>query len=87
MLNALLGLGTALAPAFVAMFNGIGFWIGLPVLAAVLLAGLIAVSLRLPLSPAGAPGQMQRHERARTGCRPRSGCSACSPSCTGYARR
>ncbi|MFY9773109.1 MAG: hypothetical protein WAK28_00880 [Trebonia sp.] len=66
-LNALLGLGTALAPAFVAVFNGIGFWIGLPILSAVLLAGLIAVSLRLPLSPAGAPGQTQRHERARTG--------------------
>jgi MFS family permease len=31
-LNALLGLGTALAPAFVAVFNGIGFWIGLPIL-------------------------------------------------------
>lgn len=66
-LNALLGLGTALAPAFVAVFNGIGFWIGLPILSAVLLTGLIAVSLRLPLSPAGAPGQAQRHERARTG--------------------
>jgi MFS family permease len=69
-LNALLGLGTALAPAFVAVFNGIGFWVGLPILAAVLLAGLILVSLRLPLSPAaapGAPGQAQRHEQARTG--------------------
>jgi MFS family permease len=66
-LNALLGLGTALAPAFVAVFNGIGFWVGLPILAAVLLAGLIVVSLRLPLSPAGAPGQPQRHEQARTG--------------------
>jgi MFS family permease len=50
-LNALLGLGTALAPVFVALFNGIGFWVGLPVLAACLLAGLIAVSLRLPLQP------------------------------------
>ncbi len=49
-LNALLGLGTALAPAFVAAFVGFGFWIGLPVLAACLLVGLIAVSLRLPLS-------------------------------------
>ncbi len=62
-LNALLGLGTALAPAFVAAFTGLGFWIGLPVLVACLLAGLIAVSLRLPLDPgraqpepAGAPG-------------------------------
>ncbi len=56
-LNALLGLGTALAPAFVAAFVGFGFWIGLPVLAACLIAGLIAVSLRLPLAaePAGDP--------------------------------
>jgi len=50
-LNALLGLGTALAPAFVAAFTGIGFWIGLPVLVACLLVGLIAISLRLSLSP------------------------------------
>jgi MFS family permease len=59
-LNALLGLGTALAPAFVAAFTGIGFWIGLPVLAAVLLGGLIVISLRLPLRP----GQAQQRERA-----------------------
>jgi hypothetical protein len=56
-LNALLGLGTALAPAFVAAFTGIGFWIGLPILVSCLLAGLIAVSVRLPLRPAGQPGQ------------------------------
>ena len=31
-LNALLGLGTALAPVFVALFVGLGFWWGLPVL-------------------------------------------------------
>jgi hypothetical protein len=58
-LNALLGLGTALAPVFVAIFVGLGFWTGLPVLAACLLAALIAASLRLPLRPgrppAGAP--------------------------------
>jgi predicted MFS family arabinose efflux permease len=50
-LNALIGLGTALAPVFVAAFTGLGFWVGLPVLAACLLAGLIAVSLRLPPDP------------------------------------
>lgn len=50
-LNALLGLGTALAPAFVAAFTGIGFWTGLPILVSCLLVGLIAVSLRLPLNP------------------------------------
>lgn len=57
-LNALLGLGTALAPVFVAVFVGFGFWTGLPVLAACLLAALIAVSLRLPLAPepAAQPG-------------------------------
>ena len=38
-LNALLGLGTALAPVFVAVFVGLGFWWGLPVLSAVLLGG------------------------------------------------
>jgi len=31
-LNALLGVGTALAPAFVAIFLGLGIWWGLPVL-------------------------------------------------------
>jgi len=48
-LNALLGLGTVLAPVFVAIFVGLGFWWALPVLSAVLLAGLLAVSARLPL--------------------------------------
>jgi Major Facilitator Superfamily len=54
-LNALLGLGTALAPVFVAIFVGIGFWTGLPILAAVLLVGLLLVSLRLPLRPPPSP--------------------------------
>jgi MFS family permease len=48
-LNALLGLGTALAPVFVAIFVGLGFWWGLPVMSSVLLLVLIAVSTRLPL--------------------------------------
>jgi MFS family permease len=48
-LNALLGLGTALAPVFVAIFNGLGFWWGLPVMSAVLLGILIVTSARLPL--------------------------------------
>jgi hypothetical protein len=51
-LNALLGLGTALAPVFVAIFVGLGFWTGLPILAAAALVGLVLVSLRLPLRPA-----------------------------------
>jgi len=48
-LNALLGLGTALAPVLVAVFVGLGFWWGLPILSTVLLVGLLLVSLRLPL--------------------------------------
>jgi fucose permease len=48
-LNALLGLGTALAPVFVAVFVGLGFWWGLPVLSGGLLLGLILFSLPLPL--------------------------------------
>jgi MFS family permease len=48
-LNALLGLGTVLAPVFVALFDGLGFWWGLPLLSGVLLVVLIVVSVRLPL--------------------------------------
>ena len=48
-LNALLGLGTVLAPVFVALFLGLGFWWGLPVTSAVLLVALLVASLRLPL--------------------------------------
>jgi MFS family permease len=48
-LNALLGLGTVLAPVFVAIFVGLGFWWGLPLTSALLLVALLVVSLRLPL--------------------------------------
>jgi MFS family permease len=48
-LNALLGLGTALAPAFAALFVGLGFWWGLPVLSTVLLVLLLLAVGRLPL--------------------------------------
>jgi MFS family permease len=48
-LNALLGLGTVLAPVFVAAFVGLGFWWGLPALSAALLVILLLVSARLPL--------------------------------------
>jgi MFS family permease len=48
-LNALLGLGTALAPLFVALFVGLGFWSGLPLLVAVVLAILLVVCGTLPL--------------------------------------
>ena len=70
-LNALLGLGTALAPVFVAIFVGLGFWTGLPILAAVLLVGLLLVSLRLPLRPAPQPGAGA--QRADTDTEPAAG--------------
>ena len=62
LLNALLGLGTVLAPLFVALFVGLGFWWGLPVTSAALLVVLVVVSLRLPLRvhtgpPVAAPAQ------------------------------
>ncbi|HUY50044.1 MAG TPA: MFS transporter [Streptosporangiaceae bacterium] len=61
-LNSLLGLGTALAPVFVAVFVGLGFWVGLPILAAAAVAALFAVSLRLPLRtvPTAAPAAAGR---------------------------
>jgi fucose permease len=48
-LNTLLGIGTVLAPVFVAIFVGLGFWWGLPLTSTCLLVALIAVSLGLPL--------------------------------------
>ena len=48
-LNALLGLGTALAPVFVALFAGFGIWWGLPLTVGGLLAALILWTLSLPL--------------------------------------
>jgi MFS family permease len=67
-LNALLGLGTVLAPVFVAVFVGLGFWWGLPLTSAILLAGLLAVSVRLPLQ-ARTPGAATA--RATSGIPPR----------------
>jgi fucose permease len=55
-LNALLGLGTALAPVLVAIFVGLGVWWGLPAVVAVLLVALIGASLGLPLRAGVAPG-------------------------------
>ena len=56
-LNALLGLGTALAPVLVAVVVGLGAWWLLPVLVAGLAALLFAVAYAQPLAtPAGAAG-------------------------------
>jgi len=59
-LNALLGLGTVLAPVFVAVFVGLGFWWGLPLTSTALLVVLIVVSLRLPLHVDPAPAAAGR---------------------------
>ncbi len=67
-LNALLGLGTALAPVLVAVFVGLGFWWGLPILSTVLLVGLLMVNARLPLradAPASGAGQARGRLPAR----------------------
>jgi len=63
-LNALLGLGTALAPVFVMLFVELGAWWGLPVLVAVMLLGLLVSSVGLPL-------QIETNHEA-TGSRPRT---------------
>ncbi len=49
-LNALLGLGTALAPVFVAIFIGFGVWWCLPVLVGVLILVLLIFSFNQPLN-------------------------------------
>jgi MFS family permease len=61
-LNALLGLGTALAPVFIALFAGLGIWWGLPLLVGALILGLLLFSAGQALkdgakSPAAAKGQ------------------------------
>jgi MFS family permease len=52
-LNALLGLGTALAPVFIALFVGLGIWWGLPVLVGVLIFALLLFSFSQPLNEGG----------------------------------
>ena len=83
-LNALLGLCTALAPVLVAGFVGLGFWWGLPVVSAVLLAGLLVVSLRLPLGPEPGRALPARPGRA---FRPGSGYTPSSRPPMASARR
>ena len=63
-LNALLGLGTVLAPVFVAIFDGLGFWWGLPLTVGVLLVLLLVASSRLPLA-VEAPRAAATSERGR----------------------
>lgn len=64
-MNALLGLGTALAPALVALFVGLGFWWGLPLVVGMLLAGVIGwifcLSLTTGHAQAQRRGRLTRH--------------------------
>ena len=48
-LNALLGIGTALAPALIVLFTHVGMWWGLPTLLAILIVLLLLLSLPLTL--------------------------------------
>lgn len=54
-LNALLGLGTALAPLLVALFTGLGVWWTLPLLTAILATLLFLAIASLPAPPSTAP--------------------------------
>ena len=65
-LNALLGLGTALAPIFATVFVGLGFWWGLPCLMSVLTLGLLLFGARLSLpdAPAQVPSDFEMKSSA-----------------------
>ncbi|MDX9834366.1 MAG: MFS transporter [Desulfobulbus sp.] len=63
-LNALLGLGTALAPVFIAVFVGLGIWWGLPALVGVLVLVLMFFSFPLPLGE-GAQANSQQIRNAK----------------------
>jgi fucose permease len=65
-LNALLGLGTALAPIFAIIFVGLGFWWGLPILMSGLTLALLLFSLRLPLKEQFRPPASANAGPART---------------------
>jgi fucose permease len=63
-LNALLGVGTTLAPVFVTLFVGLGIWWGLPLLVAALLLALLVFSLPLGLRIATDREQLASMNRA-----------------------
>ena len=56
-LNALLGVGTALAPIFAIVFVGLGIWWGLPVLMSALTLALLFFSWMLPLNDPPRPAK------------------------------
>ena len=70
-LNALLGVGTALAPLLVAVFVGLDFWWGLPILAGAVLVVAPrrqhALAVRVD-RPAAEPAARARRSRPASGC-------------------
>ncbi len=54
-LNALLGLGTALAPVFVLLFVGLGLWWGMPICVGAAILLLVILSSALPFDAARQP--------------------------------
>ena len=62
-LNALLGLGTALAPVLIAVFVGLGAWWGLPITVGVLLAILLTFSAPLPRRAGAAAAAKEVHSK------------------------
>ena len=71
-LNALLGLGTALAPVLVAVFVGLGVWWGLPLAVGVLLLARCSSGARPCRSSPLARAEAHRERRGGSGCSPRS---------------
>jgi MFS family permease len=61
-LNALLGLGTALAPIFIAVFLGLGIWWGLPLLVGASLLGLLLFSFGQALKEGAKTQPAQSHK-------------------------
>jgi Na+/melibiose symporter-like transporter len=64
-LNALLGLGTALAPVLIALFVGLGAWWGLPLAVGGLLLPLTMWTMTLPLTAAAGAGAEALAARSR----------------------
>jgi predicted MFS family arabinose efflux permease len=60
MLNALLGVGTAMAPLLIAFFTRLGNWAILPLLVAVNLAALLWIGARLPMNAETSPKREAR---------------------------
>ena len=86
-LNALLGLGTALAPVFVLLFVGMGMWWGMPISVALASLLLALFSARLPFTSDTATGRSRRTTRQAASCRRGFGCSQRLRCCMAFAKQ